>query len=256
MPRLKLTLAYVGTHYHGWQVQAWKEKENPPTVQGKVEEAVAHIVGQKVHVLGASRTDSGVHADCQVAHCDIPEAKAKTDWQLALNTLLPRDIRVVDATLVAPDFNACFDAVKKAYTYKLWLSLRYTPPKLFPFVWTCGPVDVEKMDIAMAHLRGKKDFKSMQNAGTPIKTTEREIFVLSRSPEGKLLENQHALDLYVEGSGFLKQMVRNMVGLIVAVGKGKLEPDCVPEILAARDRRQAPVTAPAQGLTLTKIWYE
>ncbi len=255
MPRLKLTLAYVGTHYHGWQIQAWKEQENPPTVQAKMEEVVSHIVGTHVHVLAASRTDSGVHADAQVAHCDIPEQKAGLDWQLALNTLLPRDIRVVEASLTRPDFNACFDAIKKAYTYRLWLSLRYTPPKLFPFVWTCGPVDVEKMDKAMGYLRGKQDFKSMQNAGTPIKTTEREIFALTRSPEGLLEEGQHGLELYFEGSGFLKQMVRNMVGLIVAAGKGKIDPDSVPEILAARDRRKAPVTAPPQGLTLSKIWY-
>ena len=95
MPRLKLTLAYVGTHYRGWQIQAWKDRPHPPTVQAELEKAVSYVAGVPTHVQGAGRTDSGVHADGQVAHCDVPEAKAGLDWQRALNTRLPRDIRVM-----------------------------------------------------------------------------------------------------------------------------------------------------------------
>lgn len=127
MPRLKLTIAYVGTHYQGWQVQAWKNRPNPPTVQGEIERALADVVGRPVHVQGAGRTDSGVHADAQIAHCDVPEEKTRLDWVLALNTRLPHDIRVTDFAYVPDDFNACFSVVRKAYTYSLWLNRRYVP---------------------------------------------------------------------------------------------------------------------------------
>ena len=116
MPRLKLTIAYVGTHYHGWQIQALADKEDPPTVQAFVEAAVEHVAGRKTHVQCAGRTDTGVHADAQVAHCDIPEDRANVRWKLALNTLLPRDIRILDACIVPDDFHACFSVKRKIYT--------------------------------------------------------------------------------------------------------------------------------------------
>ena len=98
MPRLKLTIAYVGTQYHGWQTQARKNASPLPTIQNIIEDAVAHVLGERVHVHGAGRTDAGVHAEAQVAHLDVPESRARMDWQLALNTLLPRDIRTVSYT--------------------------------------------------------------------------------------------------------------------------------------------------------------
>ena len=140
MPRLKLTIAYVGTQYHGWQTQARKNASPLPTIQNIIEDAVAHVLGERVHVHGAGRTDAGVHAEAQVAHLDVPESRARMDWQLALNTLLPRDIRIADAVLVPDTFHAQHSAVRKTYEYRLWLSKRYTPPQLYPFVWACGPV--------------------------------------------------------------------------------------------------------------------
>ena len=104
MPRLKLTIAYVGTQYHGWQTQARKNASPLPTIQNIIEDAVAHVLGERVHVHGAGRTDAGVHAEAQVAHLDVPESRARMDWQLALNTLLPRDIRIADAVLVPDTF--------------------------------------------------------------------------------------------------------------------------------------------------------
>ena len=184
MPRLKLTLAYVGTHYRGWQIQAWKDRPHPPTVQAELEKAVSYVAGVPTHVQGAGRTDSGVHADGQVAHCDVPEAKAGLDWQRALNTRLPRDIRVMDARLAADDFDACFSVVRKAYTYRLWLDMRCTPPRLHPFVWTCGPLDLARLDAAIPHLLGTHDFRSLQNAGTDIKTTVRTVYAIERTPAG------------------------------------------------------------------------
>ncbi|MCQ2445229.1 MAG: tRNA pseudouridine(38-40) synthase TruA, partial [Mailhella sp.] len=182
MPRLKLTIAYVGTHYHGWQIQALRDREHPPTVQAFIEEAVSHVAGMPIHVQGAGRTDTGVHADAQVAHCDIPEAKAGVRWALALNTLLPRDIRVLDACIVDDSFHACHSAVRKAYTYSLWLDHLCVPPKLYPFVWGCGPLDMDRFDAAIPFLTGTHDFASLQNAGTPHKSTVRTIFSITRDP--------------------------------------------------------------------------
>lgn len=255
MPRLKLTLAYVGTAYHGWQTQA--RKNGPPlvTIQSLVEAAVAHILGAPVHVHGAGRTDSGVHADAQVAHLDIPESRIGLDWQLALNTSLPRDIRIVEAVVVPNNFHAQHSAIRKTYEYRLWLSRRYTPPKVYPFVWACGPLDVARMDEAAGYLLGRQDFASLKNAGTDLVSTVRTMIAIERTPQGILSAEQMELVWTFEADGFLKQMVRNSMGLLVAAGFGKLKPEDVPAILHSCDRRKAPITAPARGLTLKKVWY-
>ena len=255
MPRLKLTIAYVGTQYHGWQTQALKDRAPLPTIQNIVEDAVAHVLGARVHVHGAGRTDAGVHADAQVAHLDIPDSRAGMDWQLALNTLLPRDIRIADAELVPDTFHAQHSAVRKTYEYRLWLTKRCTPPQLYPFVWACGPVNVERMDEGSRFLLGTRDFASLKNAGTDLHTTVRTILSITRTPEGVVPPDCLDLRWRFEADGFLKQMVRNMMGLLVAVGRGKLEPAEIPSILEACDRRMAPLTAPACGLTMKKVWY-
>ena len=255
MPRLKLTIAYVGTAYKGWQTQAVPKAEPLPTVQTFLENAVAHVLGEHVHVHGAGRTDSGVHADAQVAHVDIPEQRRGMNWQQALNTLLPRDIRITDAQIVPDTFHAQFSAVRKTYEYRLWLSLRYTPPKLYPFVWACGPVDVSRMDEAAQYLLGTHNFASLRNAGTDMATTVRTLLAITRTPGGPISPENAELTWYFEANGFLKQMVRNTMGLLVAVGQGKREPGDIPAILAACDRRSAPLTAPAKGLTMKRVWY-
>ena len=172
------------------------------------------------------------------------------------NTLLPRDIRIADAVLVPDTFHAQHSAVRKTYEYRLWLSKRYTPPQLFPFVWACGSVDVERMDEGSRYLLGKRDFASLKNAGTDLRTTVRTILSITRTPEGPLPEGCLELTWRFEADGFLKQMVRNTMGLLVAVGRGKLEPADIPGILDACDRRIAPLTAPACGLTMKKVWYD
>lgn len=254
--RVKLTLAYVGTHYHGWQIQA-RSEGHLLTVQGLLEQAVAHVAGMPVHVHGAGRTDAGVHAEGQVAHMDVPAARAGVDWQLALNTLLPHDIRVVRAEMAPEGFHAQFGAKRKRYLYRLWLSLRYTPPRLYPFVWSCGPVDVDRMVEAAHHLEGRQDFSSLKNSGTELLSSVRTMYAvrcLSTGAHG-FCEGERELVWSFEADGFLKQMVRNSMGLLVAVGRGKLSPADIPVILEAKDRRKAGPTAPAQGLTLDSIDY-
>ena len=258
MPRLRLTLAYVGTKYNGWQRQILKEGELP-TVQGFVEKEISRICNTKIHLQGSGRTDSGVHADCQVAHCDIPEEKTKLNWQLALNTALPPDTRVKDFTIVSDTFHALFDVEKKAYTYSLWLNKNYVPPKIYPFTWACGELDLKAIDTAIPHLLGEHDFSFVQNQGTKLHTTIRTLYEINRSNyEEQIIRDPNNFELQITfiANGFLKQMVRNLIGLLVACGKGKIAPQAIPELINTKDRKKSPPTAPPQGLTMSKIWYK
>lgn len=255
MPRLKITLAYIGTAYHGWQTQRRTGLPELPTIQATVEKAVASIIGMPVHVCGSGRTDSGVHADGQVAHVDIPESKIKLNWQLALNTILPPDIRIINWEYVDSSFHAQHDVREKVYSYRLWLNRYYTPPKLYPFVWSCGEIDLSSMDKASSYLVGAHDFSSLQNRGTYLLSTIRKVSAIYRVPNELIYNEQYEVIWFFKANGFLKQMVRNMMGLLVSVGKGKLFPEQVPEVLNAKKRCHNSPTAPAQGLTLTQVFY-
>ncbi|GAB7079478.1 tRNA pseudouridine(38-40) synthase TruA [Megalodesulfovibrio paquesii] len=252
--RLKLTLAYKGTRYQGWQLQAQElHGKAQRTVQGVVEDAVRTICEQHIRVHGSSRTDSGVHALGQVCHLDIPEHKQRVDWQLALNGLLPKDVQVVRAEWAAPDFHARFDAVSKRYAYRFWHSRRFVLPQRRPYVWMTGEVDLDRMDQAARHFVGEHDFAAFCNAGSAVKGTVRTITRLERVSSGA----EHALESvwHIEASGFLKQMVRNIMGCLRDIGLKRLSPDAVPEILASRERMNAPCCAQAQGLTLEEIFF-
>lgn len=253
MPRLKLTLAYVGTRYCGWQIQ--DKPSPPPTIQGALEAILRRVTGTLIRVHGAGRTDSGVHADAQVAHLDIPEDKAHLDWQRIFNTNLPGDISVLEVQPVPDAFHARFDAVDKTYTYQFWMNRRYMPPRLHPFAWDCGPLDINRMHAALPHLLGQHDFRSLQNSGTPIEDTVRTITHMELNPGLALCPGPEALALRVTADGFLKQMVRNIAGLLVAVGRNKFAPEDIPALLLTTQREAAPATAPACGLTLTHITY-
>lgn len=258
MPRLRLTIAYVGTNYNGWQRQVQPDMELP-TIQGIVEKEISRICNKKVYLQGCGRTDTGVHADCQTAHCDIPDDKIKLNWQLALNTSLPFDIRIKDYAIVHDDFHALFDVTKKGYTYSLWLNRSFVPPKIYPFTWGCGELDLAKVDRAIPYLLGEHDFAFMQNQGTVLKSTVRTMYEIFRSDyeTQRLLDPQnYELKITFIANGFLKQMVRNLTGLLVACGRGKIDPDSIPELIASKDRRKSPPTAPPQGLTMTHIWYK
>lgn len=266
MARLKFTLAYVGTAYHGWQTQA-RHVPPLPTIQTIVETAMGRILGVRVHVHGSGRTDSGVHAEAQVAHVDVPDACRDIDWQLALNTNLPPDIRIMRVERVPDEFHAQFSATRKLYEYRLWLHRRCTPPQLYPFVWACGPVDVRRMDAAARQLEGCHDFCSVRNRGAEPQDTVRTLHAVTRRPLGDLPcapEDANGLALCqepmelvwtFEADGFLKQMVRNLTGLLVAAGQGKIHPDQIPAILDQRDRRHGGATAPAKGLCLKAVLY-
>lgn len=252
--RLKLTLAYDGSAYQGWQIQ---EKANPPpTVQGAAEAALFALTGEKIRVFGAGRTDSGVHATGQIAHCDVPQKD--WDWRLRLNSVLPADIRIVAASETAPEFHARKDALSKTYIYQFWRERAFTPPFLRGQVWPVGDLDMNEIVSGLGSLLGEHDFASFQNAGTPVKSTIRKITAIELrkfqcEAFGGCLP---PLRLAVTGSGFLKQMVRNIAGFLAAIGKGKLAWSDFEKIMKARDRRalKAP-TAPPQGLFLARVDY-
>lgn len=247
MPRFRIDLAYLGTKYVGWQIQP-----DGPSIQAMVERALKIVTDQDIRVHGSGRTDSGVHALAQTAHFDVPDDKAHIPWREALNANLPGDIRVTRALAAPLDFHARFSAKAKTYAYGLWHETGFVLPQRRPFVWDCGPVDAQRMDEAARLIKGEHDFAAFQNAGAEVKTTIRRILDLSRHPGATGYETLWR----VTATGFLKQMVRNIMGCLVAVGRGRIEPEAVLVLLAGRDRTLAPGSAPARGLTLERVEYE
>ncbi|MFP4071568.1 MAG: tRNA pseudouridine(38-40) synthase TruA [Desulfovibrionales bacterium] len=246
MIRLKLTLAYRGTQFFGWQVQP-----RGRTVQGCLETIVSRMIGQDCRIIGSGRTDSGVHALGQVAHVDVPAAKAEIPWQKALNAQLPRDVAVTGVRRVSETFHARFSPSIKTYSYTLWQEQGYVLPQRGPYVWPVSPLDLEAMARAASGLVGEHDFAAFQNTGSEVTSTIRTLHRIA------FMRGQHPgeLVLVFSANGFLKQMVRNLVGTLVAVGSGSRSPADVPELLIAADRTALPATAPAQGLCLERVWY-
>jgi tRNA pseudouridine38-40 synthase len=246
--RLKLTIAYDGTNYAGWQVQ-----KSGIAVQELIEKALKNIFGIDLRLHGSSRTDAGVHARGMIAHVDIPRAKFQMTprkLSLALNAHLPDDIRIMRAALASTDFHARFNASGKQYRYFI-----YNHPAMDPLLRTQAwhvpqPLDLAKMRQAARHFVGKHDFEAFAaNRGYKMETTVR---TLTRC------EIRHAGPLFtvaIEGDGFLYKMCRGIVGTLVQVGQNKFAPSEIPQMLAAKDRRAAGMSAPAHGLVLWKVFY-
>jgi tRNA pseudouridine38-40 synthase len=252
MRNLRLVIAYDGTDFHGWQRQP-----NAPTVQACLEAAVERIVGERAQVWGSGRTDAGVHALNQVANFKTGSPIPCENLVKALNAVLPPTVRVKEAHEVSDKFHARYDVRRKTYRYRILQA-----PICSPFVWrfVCHhpySLDRRRMAEAARLLEGEHDFTSfaateghVEDSGE-AKCAVRKIF-LSRllwRPRTSLLVYE------VCGSGFLQHMVRNMVGTLIEVGKGKLVPQDVVRILGARDRTLAGPTAPARGLCLVKVEY-
>ncbi len=263
MPRLRLVLAYQGTRYAGWQLQARKNGPQPLTLQGEIERAASSIANTpRLIALGGSRTDAGVHAEGQICRLDIPAGTERIDWLRALNARLPQDIRVLEASLAPDDFDPRRGVRFKQYAYSLWSAPSRPLPRIAPFVGAFPPLNFERIDAALPYFEGRRDWACMRNAGaTPLQGTVREVFSVTRRAHvvGPLRcpEDWPVCAIFVEGDGFLKQMVRNMIGLISWVGLGKIAPDDVPELLSRHRREDLPMpTAPAAGLTLMRVVYE
>jgi len=240
---LKLVIHYDGTNYHGWASQP-----DMQTIQGKLEEAIEKLTGRTIKINGSSRTDAGVHALGQVANFRIDSPVPTENFLNALNNLLPADITIADINKMPDDFDAIRDTVEKRYDYLI--NTAPIRPVLVKNQWhRPGPLDIEKMQAATGRLIGKNDFKSFASAADQRESSVRTI---------TLCEVERDIDLVkisVQADGFLYNMVRNIVGTLVEVGRGRWQPEIIDTILAAKDRNAAGPIAPARGLCLMEIFY-
>ena len=247
MRNLKLTIAYDGTEYAGWQRQA-----NGVSVQGLLEDALAAIEGSPVTLHGAGRTDAGVHALGQVASVRLTAAIAAARLPRALNAVLPTDVRVLSAEEMSPEFHARFSATGKAYEYRI-VNAPFVSPFVRRYVWHVPHrLDFGAIDAATAMLQGRHDFAAFQSAGSVKPTSDRTITAIEWTPGSGA---DVARVLRISGDGFLRHMVRNIAGTLIEFGRGRWPPAEMAAILASRDRRRAGVTAPPQGLFLVAVMY-
>jgi tRNA pseudouridine38-40 synthase len=244
MRTLKLTVAYDGTAFAGWQMQA-----NQRTVQGVFEDVLRPIEGKRVIVHGAGRTDAGVHAMGQVVSFSLSADIRCETLHRALNATLPEDVRVLEAEEAPDGFNARFDARRKTYRFTIGNAVIALPHRRH-FVWHVPqPLDVSAMNAAAATLIGEHDFAAFQAAGGDVISSRRELFRSRVSADGDEIVYE------VTGSGFLRHMVRNIIGTLVDIGIGRRSVDDMRRVLESRDRSQAAPTAPAHGLTLWAVEY-
>ena len=241
---LKLTLAYDGTRFVGWQKQASGE-----SIQGLLEDALSRLEGAPVTAHGAGRTDAGVHAEGQVASARVTLAHDAATVVRALNAILPPDVRVNAVEDVAADFHARFSAREKSYRYQI-ANVAIMSPFVRAYAWHVPePLDLAAMSDAAAALVGTHDFAAFQSAGSDVATTER---TLTRS---EFVDRGGLLAYEISGNGFLRHMVRAIAGTLVEVGRGWRPAADLQAVLAGRSRREAGATAPAHGLTLVKVEY-
>jgi tRNA pseudouridine38-40 synthase len=246
--KLKLTIAYDGANYAGWQAQ-----KTGLGVQQRVEEAVTKIFPGAGRLHSSSRTDTGVHALGMVVHVEIPDAEFKmtaSKAALAINAHLPREIRIMAASRCRSDFDARFSAKGKQYRYFVWTGAAMNPLLRHTAWHVARPLDVDAMRAAAKFFLGRHDFKSL--AGTRSYEMSSTVRTLTRCD---LKRNGRLLTFIIEGDGFLYKMCRGIVGTLVQVGEGKIPPNAIKRILDQKDRRAAGMTAPAHGLVLWKVFY-
>jgi len=262
MQTIKLTLAYDGTDFHGWQVQP-----TLPSIQGELARALHHVTGEDLLPQASGRTDAGVHALGQVVSFAMQTPIPVENLHRALNRALPAAIRVLTAQVVEKNFHARYNAISKIYEYRIFQgsgdsNARICPPTLTRYVWNCPwQLDPIALQQAALHILGEHDFTSF-TAVDPEKHTESTVRVSTAPPgnirhifESTWTEQNELLIYRVRGSGFLHHMVRNLVGSFVDAACGRITPAHIPAILEAKDRSAAGATAPASGLFLVSVEY-
>lgn len=244
MARIKLTIEYDGTSYVGWQVQP-----NGVSVQQRVELALAQLLGEHVRVYSSGRTDAGVHALGMVCHLTTSRELPISAWRDGVNRYLPDSIVVRCAEKVGEDFHARFNAKGKRYRYTILQDEIRSPLHRFTSWQVRQVLDLQAMQSAAQQFVGEHDFAAFRTSGCAAETTRREIFSVNLLEEGQLLH------IDVSGSGFLKNMVRMMVGILIEVGRGRRPVEDVSTLLSSGLDVGPALTAPAQGLCLMEVWY-
>lgn len=248
--RYKLTIAYDGTNFHGWQKQTTPEGKILRTVEGEMLSGMKRLFNQPVTIQGASRTDSGVHALGQVAHFDIDTPIPQIRMAKVITGRLPKDIEVREAIIVDPSFDAISNAKNKQYRYRIFcsknrpLGLRH---QVYP---TKFQLDVDRMNDAARRLMGTHDVEGLSAAGHGRLNTIRTIYNCN------VEKRNEEIHITVQGSGFLYNMVRIIAGTLIEVGRGQFEPQIIDTILQTADRKYAGPTLPPQGLCLEWISYD
>ncbi|MCL4457459.1 MAG: tRNA pseudouridine(38-40) synthase TruA [Nitrospirae bacterium] len=277
MRNIKLTLQYDGTDYNGWQIQRElrvksqelringqgtrvKGRNNVITIQGVIQEAIKKITGEDVKLIGAGRTDAGVHALAQVASFKTSSMLSPEVLTRALNANLPDEIRVIKASDEPPDFHPRYGAKSKIYFYLISNS-HIVSPFLYRYAWKIPhKLDFDAMAGALKFLKGRHDFSSFRGSGCGAKNTVRTVMDAS-------IEHLNAIDfmtarlegdfikMRIEADAFLRHMVRNIAGTVIEAGRGKIDPANIEKIITSKDRKNAGPTAPARGLFLEKVIY-
>ena len=252
MRYFKLTIAYDGTDFHGWQFQI-----NKPTVQGEIVSVLRRLTQENVVLLGAGRTDAGVHALGQVGSFRTQSALSAGEFQRALNALLPPTIRIVDAEETGPDFSARWSAKGKVYRYRIYRG-KVVPPILWRYVLHYPfPLNEQAMSDAAARFVGVHDFTSFAaSTGSEDDDKERNMEREIYSTELKRIEDGQELWFTVHGRSFLRYMVRKMVGTLLEVGRGKLTPEDIDKLYQLKDRSKSGPTVPPQGLFMVRVDHD
>ena len=244
MRNVALQLMYVGTAYHGWQIQ-----KNAVSVEETLEKCLEQVVGHPVKCTGAGRTDAGVHALTYVANFRTSSRIPLDRLPLAVYTRLPDDIVVVRAVEVSEDFNAISSCIKKEYTYRIYNS-RVRNAFLVDRVWFYPKhLDETVMQAAAQHFVGTHDFAAVRSVGTDVRSTVRTVHYFDVERQGAMIECR------VCANGFLYNMVRAMVGTIIYAAEGKFPPEAIKDILEGKCRTEAGPTAPPGGLYMSRLWY-
>ena len=245
MRKIKLTIEYDGTNYHGWQIQ-----KNANSVQETIEKAISKLLDEKVALVGCSRTDVGVHAYGQVAHfltnSNIPGDK----FSYAINNLLPSDIVVKQSEEVTEDFHSRYSSKGKKYRYFIYNAAHASAIMRNRSYHVRPVLNFEEMKRAAKYFVGQHDFAAFQATGGQVRSTVREIYSIDVS-----IKEDNLIAIEVSGNGFLYNMVRIIAGTLIYVGMGKIKADEIPNIIYSLDRTRAGKTAPAEGLYLMEIYY-
>ncbi|MDP3386114.1 MAG: tRNA pseudouridine(38-40) synthase TruA, partial [Eubacteriales bacterium] len=242
---IRLKISYKGTSYHGWQKQLGRN-----TIQETIESTFQSIFGQKINLIGSGRTDSGVHAFNQTANFKTGLSVSAIKIGQALNSMLPKDIRIKASEEVDSEFHSRFDTVGKTYIYCMYND-RVANPLIDDYCYKVAyNLDILEMKKAAEQFKGEHDFSAFTASGSSAKTTIRNIYDI------RLMHHHHLLVLIITGNGFLYKMVRNIAGTLIDVGRGRIEADRIGGIIHLKDRESVGHTAKSKGLSLLDVYYD